>query len=589
LSGGLAAPLVVSPYRLVGASVVRSPASSGMNRRDRRAQAKVLPRNRAALLHDQFTQAVRFHMEGRLAEAEALYRRILVSEPRHADSLHLLGLIAAQTGRLEPAVALIAQALAMKPDFAEAHNNLGNVLQELGRSMEAAAAYRRAIGLKGDYAEAHNNLSHALRSLGQRPAAVEACLRAIALQPRFAEAHNNLGNLLQDLGRPAEALAAYAQALALKPDYAEVHVNIGITQLMSGEKALAEQAVAQALAIDPDLPQAWYTRSDMKVFTPDDADIGKMEALLAAADVRGFGRQGRLRLLFALGKAWMEAGDADRAFAHLHAGNQLKRASFAYAVEDDVARHAAIARCFTPDMLSRMAGLGDPSDLPVFIVGMPRSGTTLIEQILASHPQLRGAGELELLPGLVDNIAARPSAAALAAIGQDYAQQLAALAPGVLRVVDKMPVNFRHVGLIRLMLPNARIIHCRRDPIDTCLSCYTKNFNGQQSYAYDLRELGLYHRSYDTLMQHWRAVLPADRFIEVNYEDVVQNLEAESQRLIAFCGLDWDKSCLTFNTTPRQVRTASVNQVRQSLYATSVGRWRPYAQHLAPLLAALEE
>jgi len=192
-----------------------------------------------------------------------------------------------------------------------------------------------------------------------------------------------LGVLDDTLGKATGAVAITGTELGalearqegLEKDFTLLLANraansqIGITQLMSGEKALAEQAVAQALAIDPDLPQAWYTRSDMKVFTPDDADIGKMEALLAAADVRGFGRQGRLRLLFALGKAWMEAGDADRAFAHLHAGNQLKRASFAYAVEDDVARHAAIARCFTPDMLSRMAGLGDPSDLPVFIVG----------------------------------------------------------------------------------------------------------------------------------------------------------------------------------------------------------------------------
>ena len=577
-----------SPYRLVGATVIRGPAPGVMNRRDRRAQAKAVPNQRAALLHDRFAQAVRFQMEGRLVEAEALYRRVLVSEPRHADSLHLLGLIAAQTGRLEPAVALIGLALAVKPDFAEAHNNLGNVLQELGRSAEAAAAYQRAITLRSDYTDAHNNLSHALRSLGQRQAAIEACRRAIALHPLFAEAHNNLGNLLQDLGRPDEALAAYAQALALKPDYAEVHVNIGITRLMSGEKALAEQAVARALAIDPSLPQAWTIRSEMKTFALDDADIASMEALLAAADARGLGLQDRLRLLFALGKAWMDAGDSDRAFAHLHTGNQLKRASFTYAVEDDIARHAAIARCFTPDLLGRFADCGDASDLPVFIVGMPRSGTSLIEQILASHPHISGAGELELMPTLAGTIVTPPSAAALADLGQDYARQLAALAPGALRVVDKMPVNFRHIGLIRLMLPNARIIHCRRNPMDTCLSCYTKNFIGQQNYTYDLRELGLYHRSYDTLMQHWRAVLPADRFIEVNYEDVVQNLAAESQRLVAFCGLDWDKSCLTFNTTPRQVRTASVSQVRQTLYPSSVGRWHRYAEHLAPLLGALE-
>jgi hypothetical protein len=231
---------------------------------------------------------------------------------------------------------------------------------------------------------------------------------------------------------------------------------------------------------------------------------------------------------------------------------------------------------------------------------MPRSGTTLVEQILASHPQVHGAGELTALETiLIDQLGARLSpidrarrladlsAGDLAAMGGAYISRIRALAPGALRVTDKMPANFRFAGLIRLMLPNARIIHCRRDPVDTCLSCYARKFSRGQPYAYDLRELGLYYRAYDALMAHWRRLLPMDRLIEVRYEQVVGDLEGEARRMIAFLDLAWDDACLTFHRTRRPVRTASVNQVRQPLYRTSVARWRPYEKHLGPLLDAL--
>jgi hypothetical protein len=352
--------------------------------------------------------------------------------------------------------------------------------------------------------------------------------------------------------------------------------------------------------VDPGSAHAWYTLSDLKRFVAADPDIGRMEALLASADARRLDLDDRVYIAFALGKALLDAGDADRAFAYLHAGNRLKRTSVVHDAQADLDRSAAIVRSGSAALLQEFAGRGDASELPIFIVGMPRSGTTLIEQILASHPAVHGAGELRFFEGVVDSIVGSDGkpmgypqllselpSIDLAASGRKYVERVTALAPGKARVVDKMPANFLFAGLIRLMLPNARIIHIRRDPVDTCLSCYVKRFTSGQNFTYDLRELGLAYRSYEALMQHWREVLSDERFIEVEYEAVVDDLEAQARRLIAFCGLEWSEACLSFHNTERPVRTGSLNQVRQPLYRSSIGKWKPYAHHLEPLLAAL--
>jgi hypothetical protein len=300
-----------------------------------------------------------------------------------------------------------------------------------------------------------------------------------------------------------------------------------------------------------------------------------------------------MRVHFSLGKAYLDIGEPARAFHHLDTGNRFKRASITY----DSARTAAwlksIAEVFTPELIGQFAGVGAPADLPVFVLGMPRSGTTLIEQILSSHPQVTGAGELSALrqtvavagtyPDLM-NTFTRDDARRL---GETYLARTRALAGNSARLIDKMPVNFLYAGLIPLILPGARIVHCRRDPVDTCLSCYSKLFTGEQAFAYNQTELGEFYRSYESLMAHWRAVLPADRFIEVDYEDVVDDFGTEARRLVAFADLPWDDACLNFHENRRVVRTARVNQVRQPIYRTSKGRWRQYAEHLGPLLASL--
>jgi tetratricopeptide (TPR) repeat protein len=610
-----------------------------MNRKQRRVQNRSVappPKKAAAALRAQFDEAMLERKAGRLDAAERLYRRVLASDPGLAEAHYDLGTVLRGLGRAEEALHACRRCIELRPHSADAHNSLGAALKQLGRTEEALAAYREAVALSPDFAEVHYNLGIALSELGRPQEAEQAFRRAIALQPDFAYAHNNLGVVLQEQGRLAESVLACRRAIELMPDCASAYSNMGTALKEAGlnEEALAlydraasfrtpgfesplghkaqllmelgreteaAAVVEQALAVNPRSGTAWLLRSELKRFAAGDPEIQAMEDLLASAQAGAMRGSDRVNLEFALGKAWLDAGDAQRAFAHFDEGNRRKRATISYDASSASQRMAAIAQAFTPALLEHFRGAGDPSSQPVFVVGMPRSGTSLVEQILASHPQVHGAGELPLVQDLVDGslaAALRPGAypealADLAApelsrLGRAYAEHAAALSQGRRHVVDKMPTNFQHAGLIHLMLPNARIIHCRRDPVDTCLSCYTKNFRSGLRFCFDQRELGTLYRDYQALMQHWRGLLPPERFLEVEYEDIVADLEREARRLIAFCGLEWDERCLSFHATRRQVRTVSTNQVRRPIYRGSVGRWRPYAAYLSPLLAALQ-
>jgi tetratricopeptide (TPR) repeat protein len=437
----------------------------------------------------------------------------------------------------------------------------------------------------------------ALRQVGQLDEALVAARHAVALVPHNAEAHHTLGLVLQDLGLTDEALEAYEQAARLPGTIAEVAL-VGRATLFveAGRRADALAAFDHVLTQFPDSAQALAARSDLRTYSANDPDIQALEAYLAHGERRPL--TDRIAAHFALGKAYLDIKDPARAFGHLDAGNRQKRASFHYDSDETNRWFERIRTSLTRERYQQLAGLGDPSTLPVFVVGMPRSGTTLIEQILSSHPQVTGAGELTALRVAVEGLGPFPNwldapdveanaQATLRQCAQAYLSRVTPLAQGRPHVVDKMPGNFSYAGLIPLILPGAKIIHVRRDPVDTCLSCYTKLFGGLQPFAYDLTELGAFYRQYEQLLAHWRALLPAGSFIETQYEAVVDDLENEARRLIEFVGLPWDDACLNFHQNRRVVRTASVNQVRQPIYKTSKGRWHAYAQHLGPLLDAL--
>jgi hypothetical protein len=302
-------------------------------------------------------------------------------------------------------------------------------------------------------------------------------------------------------------------------------------------------------------------------------------------------------LHFTLAKASEDFGDYARAFAEWLKGNAERRRQSDYDIDRDLDRFRAIAETFSADFLAARTGNGTTSDLPVFIVGMPRSGTTLVEQIIASHPMAFGAGELGIMPDLMEagqagyefpTDARELDSNAWQKLGSAYTERLRALAPHAVRITDKLPMNFQMVGLIKLALPMARIVHVMRDPLDTCLSCFATPFeDGDLDFTCDLSELGRFYRGYGDLMDHWRAVLPSGAMLEVKYEDIVEDCEGEARKLIDYCGLEWNDRCPKFYETVRQVATASALQVRQPVYRTSIGRAMRYAQWLKPLRDAL--
>ncbi|WP_448662042.1 sulfotransferase [Sphingomonas sp. CJ20] len=563
---------------------------------------------------------------GKLEESLTCLQRVAALQPDYAEAHNNLGNTLKRLGRLDQARAEYEEALKLAPLYAEAHSNLANLLNDLGHPDEALAAARRAIDTNPRLSDAYINAAAVevardryedalrwvdallvstplhvgalgvratvLRRLGRLDEALADARRAVTAAPDNGEAQNILGEVLQAQDKVDEALAAFdraAQSIGLAPEKALV--NRGILHMEQGDKAGAEAVFRDVLARFPRSASAWFNLADLHRFAPGDPGIAAMEALLASGAVQS--RSDRTALYFAIGKAWLDAGDAERAFTYLDEGNRQKRATFAYDAGAIDAWFTSIIAAFPAEMFQRPRAATPDSEQPVFVLGMPRSGTTLIEQILASHPATVGAGELATLQTLVNQSGGYPAIAAQltpeneALFGRHYLDAIRPLIGNHRRLIDKMPSNFIFAGLIHRTLPDARIVHVRRDAADTCLSCYTKLFTREQLFSYDQAELAGFYNNYARLMAHWRAVLPADRFIEVDYEDVVADLETQSRRLIDFCGLEWDAACLDFHQTARTIRTASINQVRSPLYASSIGRWRSYAPYLRPLLAGL--
>ncbi len=520
--------------------------------------------------------------------------------PNDAEAHGNLAALLRARGQLDAAVASGRRAVQIKPDFVGGHNNLGVVLQDLGQLDEAVASYRRALKLKPDFVEAYNNLGGALKELGQLDDAAASYRRALALKPDFAKAHSNLGVIMRELGRPEEELECYRLALESDPQCSEAVLGVGQLCMASGEMVEAERLFRKALEINPEDLEARLLLAQVGKVKDGDENLAALVVTEDAARRSGtpMPYKKAIFLQFALGKCFDDIGDYDKAFPHFAEGCKLKRATFEYVAAQMTQHFDDTMRIFNGGDDSTPARRGDPSGIPIFVLGMPRSGTTLTEQILASHPDVHGAGEL---PDLLD-IAQRDVAgtglvfphnipaldqASLRTWGADYVAGLQTRAPDARHITDKMPTNFFAIGLIHAMLPNAKIIHVNHNPVDTCLSCFMQLFSNRQEHTYDLAELGRYYVDYARLMEHWRSVLPSGAFLDVHYEDIVADQETQARRMIAFCGLDWDDACIEFYNNQRSIRTASLTQVRQPIYKTSVERWRPYEKFLGPLLDEL--
>jgi tetratricopeptide (TPR) repeat protein len=577
---------------------------------------------------------IAYYDAGQHDQARACHERALALNPRLLPSLNNLGSISRALKDSDAAVTWYRQALAVQPDYLEALSNLGAVLVE-GEGFEAAAEpLEHALRLHPHYPEALCNLGllrlkqeriddaiHLLQQcLQRRPSYPEAMVglalalhekddlasalrllrEVVTMQPHRSDAWCHLGTVCQELGDIAEAERAYDTALSIDPRSADALTGLGNLRLEQGKMDEAEKLLRQAIDMDEDhLPARFHLVQVRKVKAGDD-NLADLERRLADVDKVGTDR--RISLHYALGKAYDDLREWDKAFPHFIEGARLKRAKFtAYDPASEAERIDRIIDTVDSRFLRRLGGHGHASELPVFVLGMPRSGTTLTEQIIASHPDVHGAGELNDLMALVQrqlapgpalpypHNLARLTPQALTQWGQDYVNGLRRHAPSAKRITDKMPSNYLAMGLIPLMLPHARIIHVKRNPVDTCVSCFTRLFNRHQEATYDLHELGRHYANYARLMDHWRAVLPAGSFMEVQYEEIVADMPQQARRLLDFVGLPWDDACLAFHRTERVVRTASVTQVRQPIYTSSVERWRHYERHLTPLLQGLGE
>ena len=569
----------------------------------RRTQEAVASFERAAAAWPDFAAAhqnlgVGLSVLRRFSEALAHFDRTLELQPDHLSALNNRGVALQELRRPAEALESFDRAIAINPGYVAALGNRGAALRELSRPAEAVTSCEQALALDPADLSALNNMGAALQELRRFPEAETVYRQVIAVQPRHVTALNNLGNTLSELGRPVEALDCYDQALKVAPGQVSTLENKGLLLNELGRRGEAVEAIGEAIRLAPRRARAYYNLSSAHDFAASDPELAAMQAL--AADPAGLTPVELVELHYALGKALGDVGDTERAFAHYADGARRKRALLGY---DEAAETGVLERtiqAYSAEVLWRGQGVGHPSDAPVFVLGMPRSGTTLVEQILAGHPKVFAAGEIGDLGEVMNEIRAPGGGApnfpegyaalhgpALRRAGSAYLERIRALAPDAARITNKAVGNFRFIGLIHLAQPGARIVHVRRDPVDTCLSCFTKLFARDHPYSYDLGELGRYYRGYEALMAHWRQVLPEEVMLEVRYEDVVADLEAQARRIVAHCGLGWDPACLDFHKAERQVRTASVTQVRQPLYSTSVGRWKAYEPWLGPLIEAL--
>lgn len=505
-------------------------------------------------------QGISFHNRKQFPEAERCYQTVLRENPGHPDALNLMGVLAVEANRMPLAVDYFRKAVGFLPKEPMYLNNLGN-----------------ALILTGSYDEAARYLA-----------------RALEANPNFADAWANLGKCFRQAGATEDARRCYEKALAIQPGFTRARAGLAEAAAELGRFEEAEKAFAEILLKEPSNVEALCGMAMVRSYPPGDPLTGRIRDALVW---QVLGADDRTSLHHALAKLLNDAGDYDGAMEEFARGKACRPQRF------DLAHHKAVydglARVFTRDFFQAREAFGTPDERPVFIVGMPRSGTTLTEQVLASHPQAEGLGELRDMRmiaaslgfGSPDPLAFVRRVEALTAddcreLARRYMEAYARAPASARRLIDKSPHNFELLGLIALLFPKARIIHCRRDPMDSCVAAYMQNFSLSHAYNLDLATLGTYYRHYEDLMRHWSQCLPLPVWDHA-YEKMVLDFEDTARQLVDHAGLPWDPACLNYAGHERQVRTPSRWQVRQPIYASSIGRWKRYERHLGPLKQAL--
>ncbi len=520
---------------------------------------------------------------GRYLELESGAQELLTRHPNSGVLWKLLGLSLWVQGK--DALPALEKAAELLPSDAEAHSNLGNAFRAAGRLEHAVRSHRRALEIQPDYAEAHNNLGSALQDLGHLDEAMASFARAIGIKPDFALSHSNLGTVLGLQNRALEAEASCRRALEFNPLLTAAIVQLAEFHAGRGLFAEAETAMQGAIAIEPDMPEAWSGLVRWRKMTHEDrAWLDQVQRIVS----RSLPPRREVPLRYALGKYFDDVKDYEQAFMNFQRANELSKLLAPRYDRHEMTRSVdLIVQVYDCRWHARTVG-DVPSERPVFIVGMWRSGTTLTEQVLAAHSSVFGAGEL---PFWRHATAAFERSVLNGATGEDtlrtlagdYLALLEGLSADALRVVDKMCANFLHLGLINAAFPKARIIHLRRNPMDTCLSIYFQNFQNTHLFANDLHDLAHYYREYLRVMEHWLQLLPAATILEVPYESLVHEPETWSQKMTEFIGLPWDPACRDSGGMDRTVSTFSKWQVRQSINKSSVERWRNYERFVGPL------
>lgn len=544
------------------------------------------------LSKEQIESVMLLYSSGKIHEAISRIKLLNKSYPNVPLLFNILGACYKSIGEIDGAIQMFDTATKIKPNYAEAYFNIGVIYYEISQLTKAINYYLKAIEANPGYSDAHNNLGITYLDLGKLDKSIKHLELAISFRPEFPEAHNNLGSVYQEKGSLDAAINSYKRAITLKNNFAQAHTNLGIIQEKTGKFDDALLSYSNAINHDPKNVSAHFNLSYLKTFNTEDQQVLQMHSILSTDSVD---QTDRARLCFALARVYENLGDSEKLFEYLNQGNSLRKQVLNFSFNSSNNNNSYLKNIFKNLNDHNFESPKSSQICPIFIVGMPRSGTTLLEQIISSHREVYGAGELKnlneiLIPIFQNQLNSSDSIITneiVSSIRSQYIESLINLNIKEATITDKWPLNFRYVGFILSAFPNAKIIHSKRDSIATCWSIYKHFFSDNANgWAYNLDDIADFYLLYDDLMSFWHELYPG-RIFDLSYEDLTANQELETRKLIEYCGLDWDKNCLDFHKNKRVVGTASVSQVRMEMFQGSSENWKKYKQYLGPLVNKL--